>query len=573
MTVEKPYRIGITGAMSGDPKFLAVDGPLDTVKGLAGVPGCWIDDDGVTMLPATRLNAMTVEALAVPASVAEEYRQWRAEAMKPNPLWTEVLHHRVLLAKRQLLGHQADFLAILMGSRARGILNASEQGTGKTCVGWLALQLWGAKRALIVCPKSLMWEWVREWRELWGPLNAPINPIVLDKGSKCSRVEWLETFRGRSDGQPTAVILNYEMLAPMEKAIREYAPDAIVLDEVFRCKNPDAAVTKAAIRIADKADHVLALTGTPIANHIGDLWSQLRLLGKETMPESHTAFLHRYAILEPLQLGPRTVWKPVGVSDPLGLMQRIEPVWYRATKAACLNLPPKQYREVRLTMRPETRELYEKIRKEGTAALGNSLSLDSEAVVGIRLHQLAGGFAPYYHPENDKAELSMLPCVKIDWLNQFAKDTLRDNPTTRCIVWAAYTAELERITATLRQLLGDERVQMCWGGSDNAEIEGWKESFQSRSEGGVQVLVCQLQKMAYGHNLQATDINVYFSNNWSYVIRSQSEDRSHRNGRADAVQYIDLTLQQTVDEDILEALKHKADYAYRFCPDTSGSRS
>jgi SNF2 family DNA or RNA helicase len=80
-----------------------------------------------------------------------------------------------------------------------------------------------------------------------------------------------------------------------------------------------------------------------------------------------------------------------------------------------------------------------------------------------------------------------------------------------------------------------------------------------------------MAKMAFGHSLQAADWHVRLSNTWSYVPHSQGEDRSRRMGREEEVHYIDLITAKTVDEEILEAIEAKRDYAAHLSRPTVGA--
>jgi SNF2 family DNA or RNA helicase len=106
-------------------------------------------------------------------------------------------------------------------------------------------------------------------------------------------------------------------------------------------------------------------------------------------------------------------------------------------------------------------------------------------------------------------------------------------------------------------------VAEVWGPTKNDEIERIKKSFNSRDEDGVQVIVAQIKKMSHGHNLQACDYMIYFSNDWSYVQRIQSEDRAHRMGREGAIEYYDLVIEDSIDTDIKTALEKHEDFAQR----------
>jgi SWI/SNF-related matrix-associated actin-dependent regulator of chromatin subfamily A-like protein 1 len=554
-------------------RYIRAVGPGEVLLKLQQVDGVrfgWIGDDCTAYVEATITNALTLEAIATPTSVSDDYREWRQSHVQGDR--RSELDHSIeaLSSLRAPLAHQRSFLA--MASIRHSLINASEQGTGKTLAAWLTLAMWRSRRSIIICPKSLASEWESEWSKTWDDGTCPIRCVRVDCGSINSRRALIELVTkpeiDRVDHCGTALVVNYEVVSALAPQLIDYRPEALVCDEAYRLKSPQAGVTKAVMKLKSACKpRVLLLTGTPVGNHVGDLWSQLKLVGGD-VPGSYHQFLQRYATLVPLQLGPRTVQKPVGIRDLPGIIGVMKPVWFRVTKATCLQLPPKEYRRVTLEAPKVQRDLYQYVTKRGQAALGDALSLESRAVVMMRLHQIAGGHEPKLSYAGGSQYLE-LKCPKISWLENFARDVLVNDATCRVIVWATYRHELRRIAASLRRVLGDV-VQVCDGSADTEDLERWKLSFNSRQEGGVQVLACQHKKMAYGHNLQACDWNVYFSNSWSYVDRVQSEDRSHRQGRADGVRYVDLLLRGTIDEDVLRALDKKQDFSAALTPSTVG---
>ena len=183
-------------------------------------------------IPANRAAFMTAEALAAPVSVTKEYSDAREEVMGYTGPELEAIQ-RALDApgnfKRKLLPHQ--LAACRFTLNRRGIINASEQGTGKTTYGWAMAYLWGAKRTLIICPKSLMGTWRSEWDALWNG-TKPMGLALFDEGTKSQRRERLR-YQGMiaRDSHPATCVVNYEVAADMEKAILTYRPDCVILDE------------------------------------------------------------------------------------------------------------------------------------------------------------------------------------------------------------------------------------------------------------------------------------------------------------------------------------------------------
>ena len=229
---------------------------------------------------------------------------------------------------------------------------------------------------------------------------------------------------------------------------------------------------------------------------------------------------------------------------------------------------------IKLPLPREVRELYHQVIENGEQALGSLLSLSGERVTMLRLQQIVGGHRPILsdNPEED-TRLEVLPSFKVDWVKQFAVDRLLEYSNIRCIIWCKFTAEIFRLQQELSIILGEEKVAAVTGDMSNIELDNVKISFNSRDENGIQVIVAQVKKLACGHNLQACDWNIYFSHSWSYLERSQSEDRSHRMGRIGPVQYIDLVCENTIDEQVLQATDNKRDLAIRLSPGTVKHRN
>lgn len=503
--------------------------------------------------------------------MSNEYRAARAQYVGVDEqqvsdirVWVKQIH------AKPLLEHQYEFLAFAANKSC--MLNASQMGTGKTRMAWALTKLWGVKNTLIICPKSLIDQWQDEWYQMWDDLPAsslqPLGDLPVERRRECLRasIDPTETFPW--DDYPSTTIINYEVLEALLPELLKMKFDCLIADESYRLKNRNAKVTRAATKIAHQATHKLLLTGTPVGNDIGDLWSQLRILDPKLIPDYWT-FMRKYAKLHLQRVGAREIWKADGIADPVGLMQLLSPVWFRATKEACLNLPPKQYKQVYLDLPKETRDLYDDVKKDGAAALGATLCLDGEQTTMIRLQQIAGGQKPVPLDERGKEWTSEpLDCPKRAWLRQFVKDQLAENPSTRAIVWCRFLAEIGEVTEMLQRLLGVDRVRCIHGEVLNEIIEEIKGSFNSRDVNGVQVIVAQVDKFSLGHNAQAADFCIYFSHTWSWTTRAQSEDRAHRHGREGAVQYIDLIARSTVDEDIMAAMKRKESLSLRVSPAT-----
>lgn len=557
---------------------------LTAIPGAVAYAGRELGHRRVT-LPATRENFLSAEVVAPIAEATPQYDTQRAFCLYPGGDRMHVMLQRcceIDVDPDSLLTHQRYALAQFY-DQAEAYL-AADQGTGKSRIALILARLWGARRVLIICPKSISSQWEVEHRKIWGKMGHHVLFEHLTHGPLGGRQRVLhdlrpEGFECDDMAYPVYVTVNYEMVASLQEHLLCWAPDVLILDEVWRAKTPTTAVTKALMgltkmwRSDDTLRGVIALAGTPWGNHAGDIWSQLRIVAPESVPESYSEFLQKHTKLEVHQVARgRTVVKPVGLLDPVGLIRRLDPIWFRASKETCLDLPPKTRCRVELNLPPVTRNLYRAVQKDGLAALGDDLALDGAREVAVRLHQIAGGHRPTRRDDGEWVPVPIDSCSKIAWLHEFAEDVLAPDPTARVLVWCQYRCEICRVTCALQRVLGMRKVVACYGGTLDEELERAKESYQSRDPEGVQVLVCQWQRMAAGNDLPATSHSIVFSPTWSHILADQAEDRGHRIGNTTGVQVIELCAKTTIDEAVYAALARKADFSGQLLIETVGSK-
>lgn len=567
-----PYKLGWGNG------FICISGPDNLLKDLLRIPGAAKAEWGVAV-PESRAAFMACEALAAPTQISAGYREARARMMSLAKDAVDWAFTSLLMGAKlatPLLPHQLNTVAFIHMLQGKGCLIAHQPGVGKTRCALASAYLWRAQRVLVVCPLSVIPTWKREWELLWLP-PRPFAMSALDAVSVQERRTRLIAHGVTPAAWPLISCVNYEVIADLADAVKEYNPDVVILDEASRCKNEKAKVTQSLIPICDKAKHVLLLNGTPFANRgAADLWAQLRMLGKEVVPESFWQFASAYCNLDLLEVGGRQLWQPSGCRDPIGLMQRLEPYYFRVTREAIMTLPPTRRITVELEMTKEQRTLYDAVEKDGAGVLGNPLSLDGARVIDIRLHQIAGGHRPEYAPEDAEssaAEYKLIPFPnnpKTKWLQQFTIDNLFDNPSVRMVVWCRYLKELNTCLEYIGDVIGSGRVAAIWGETSNENIEQLKQSFNSLDPEGVRVLICQTAKMAFGHNLPGCSVMVYYSNDWSHLLRIQSEDRARRIGSEGGLTIYDLCCRDSIDGRILAALQSHQDFSERMAPQTAG---
>jgi len=171
--------------------------------------------------------------------------------------------------------HQEQAVRII-GPAGRGML-AMDMGTGKTRTALSLADEWGCRRVLIVCPKSVVRVWPREFRK---HLGDTWQIVALDDGTAKERAEAVAAgwMCADLDGERLAVAVNYEVLPTMLPTLRALSWDLLVLDECHRIKAPGGKHSMAAFDVSKQIPHRLGLTGTPMPHSQLDVFGQFRAI-------------------------------------------------------------------------------------------------------------------------------------------------------------------------------------------------------------------------------------------------------------------------------------------------------
>jgi SNF2 family DNA or RNA helicase len=453
-----------------------------------------------------------------------------------------------------------------------------EMGTGKSRAAAETIQAKMQRLdidiALVVCPRGVMNTWERECKT-WTP---DLHPVQL-RGSIADVRRVLDS-RWEVGMPHTVLILNYDKLhAVKDEIVRLMQTRKVLflLDEVHKCKNPQAQVTQAAMEIARHAAARLALTGTPVTNGIEDVWSQMYIVDLGVTFGANYVQFRREFIKESGPYG----WdrQPVdGALDAVGQRLRMRGLRYR--KEDCLDLPPKVYETLEVEMTPEQKAAYDEMKafliawlKEHEAQGPADADEDqgpvqaddpnderrvataaNQLVAILRLTQITSGFViteaglPHWFEPNPK----------LNAVDELVREHVRNGRSV--IVWAHYTNDIDCIMRRLADL-NPVRIDGTQSGprGDAERLEA-EQSFQS---GRARVLVGNPAAGGVGLNLQRASVAIYYSQNYSLVTRLQSEDRCHRAGSEvhNRVTYVDLVCAGTIDDAIRAALAAKKDVA------------
>lgn len=435
---------------------------------------------------------------------------------------------------------------------------AAPPGLGKTGVTLRTLQVLHAMGlepypALVVCPNSLKHTvWSREL-ERWAP---ELSYSVVDGGAVTRRKQIAEG--------ADITIINYESmrlhtriagygtikLKDNEKERKELNGvnyRTVICDEAHRLRDPQTVQTRAAWALLHDAEYRYLLTGTPINNHAGDLWSLLHAIAPTWFP-TKTKYLDRYC-----EIG----YNWFGGVDILGLKPQnevefrsvTEPLMRRIPKEAALpQLPPKmptQYRET--PMSPKQAKVYKQMENDFLTFLDGELLAATTSLSQLtRLVQFASAYAEF----DDVGHLRLTtPSSKVDDLIDLL-DEMDEEP----LVVAAVSRQLIELAAAA---LDDKGI--TYGLITGAQsVPARAVAVNEFQEGKTRVILLTLGAGAEGITLTRADTMLFMQRSFSPLENQQAEDRIHRIGAEghERITIIEQITPGTVEEnkrDLLEA--------------------
>lgn len=424
-----------------------------------------------------------------------------------------------------------DWLGFLQSYGFGGVL-ADDMGLGKT-VQFLAHIL--AEReagrlqqpCLVVAPRSVIHNWANESERFAPSLRAAVYHGP-------NRHELFD------EELPDLLITTYALLQ-RDDVLRSTEWAIVALDEAQAIKNPNTQAANAAREL--RAKQRLCLTGTPMENNLGELWSLFAFVAPGLLGTSRN-FGQAYR-------------KPIERDENVGRMRalsaRIAPFMLRRTKAQVLSdLPPKS--EVLLTVpfEPNQRDLYESVRmtmeKRVRKALHERGLAKSHIVVLdalLKLRQVC------CHPELVKTEAarrSEAQSAKTERLLELLGELHAEGRST--IVFSQFTSMLAIVARELDEL-GIAHKSITGKTRKRQEVV---DSFQA---GEFSVLLISLKAGGTGINLTRADTVIHYDPWWNPAVEDQATDRAHRIGQEQPVTVYKLVCEGTVEQRVLQLQDRK----------------
>lgn len=334
-----------------------------------------------------------------------------------------------------------------------------------------------------------------------------------------------------------------------DKELQALGIKTVIFDECHRAQNPSAKRTRAAWAVADRCDHRIGLTGTPIQDTPEDLYSVLHMLFPEEYP-TKTAFVERYLEIDWGFFGEREI-KGLHPDRRTEFLSNFDALSRRLTKEIVLPFLPPKVREIRwVTLPPALRKTYDSMEKTLVAEFETgSVKAENNLVRAGRLIQFANS-AGEIDPATGKFTMSA-PSPKID---AFMEDLDGGDFGVEQVVIYSDSAQLASLTSEALTKKKIEHVLI-----DGTVTGDARQEAMDRFQNG-EVQFCILTRAGgEGITLTAGSIMVRLMRSWSLIAHKQAEDRVHRIGseKHDRILYIDYITEDTSEMGQLVRLNAK----------------
>ncbi len=553
-------RVGVAPDAIGQPMICYAGGSKQLAL-LSGVPGArhWYEY-GCLALPANRTNVLLIETVGKVEEATDDYIQLRNETLAAPRQYAH-LYPPTPPGEPEPYQHQIDAFCWAQDTFARGFGGFGvwmEQGTGKTRLACDLLRYHCRRAALVVVQNSTLLQW-QDWLERICP-DFEVR-LLTGFSVKARAAQIDEIARGaQMYRRPVVFVCCWEVLARLESSLVRLKPDMTILDEATRAKERTSQMARAAHRIGAASQLRIAMSGTPLGNSPGDLWSLYRFLEPTLFPKSFWTFMRSYFLLGGFSGTEFVAFNPMQLGSFIGKLYSLA---YRVTKSTLLDMPEKSFETVKLKMGPAQRKLYDQVEKElyarlvqedGTVA---TLSIASTLAQVVRLQQISAGLFPVDSEGGERSRCIPVESVKTRWLADYCREAIASTDV-QIVVWCRFTDEISEICKSLTAsgLEQEQDFAFIDGSVKTADRRRYQVRFNNR-EDRLRILVCQIQAVALGFDLPGCDIAIYHSLTFSFLERSQSMERGHRMGRKRPYTILDIICVDTVDVKIQSAIKRK----------------
>jgi SNF2 family DNA or RNA helicase len=415
---------------------------------------------------------------------------------------------------------------------------ADDMGLGKTIqVLSLVARDWmdgNRQPVLIICPTSVMGNWKKEASKF-----TPELPVMIHHGHKRTSGENFV-----KDAKSQAIVISsYALIHRDFKHFEKVSWGGIILDEAQNIKNPETKQAKSARSL--NADYRIALTGTPVENHVGDLWSIMEFL--------NPGFLGRQSEFKEKFHAPIHVTRDKEAEEKLKrittpfILRRL-----KTDKSIISDLPDKMEMKVYCTMTKEQASLYSATASE---MIDNLHTVDGIQKKGMVLATISKLKQICNHPLQFLADNSTIPqrSGKLERLVEMMEEIIESGE--KALVFTQF-AEMGGILRKYLQETFGKEVFFLHGGTPQKKREYMVEQFQNNAD-SPDIFILSLKAGGTGLNLTRANHVFHFDRWWNPAVENQATDRVFRIGQSKNVEVHKFVCLGTIEERIDEMIEQK----------------
>ncbi|HWQ92610.1 MAG TPA: SNF2-related protein, partial [Clostridia bacterium] len=429
--------------------------------------------------------------------------------------------------------HGVAWLRFLRENKFGGIL-ADEMGLGKTLQALAFLRFVRQSEPacgpmLIVCPTSLVFNWVAEAKKFTPSLKV----LALHGGDRHALFQEIS--------HHDLVVTSYALIRRDAERHRQFEFDTVILDEAQHIKNRQTQNAQAVKSV--RARQKLVLTGTPLENSVLDLWSIFDFLMPGYLGTAQD-FRERYEM---------PISRAKDTQTQARLARRLRPFLLRRLKReVAADLPAKleqvSYCELTSDQRAVYQQVIEASRKEVLDSVGAQGLAKSRMVVLSALLRLRQVCCDLRLLKLDGIN-PVTSSGKLDMFDELLEEVVDGGH--RVLVFSQFVSML----SLLKERLEAEQIEYCYLDGSTTDRAGVVNRFQSSEH--IPVFLISLKAGGVGLNLTAADTVIHFDPWWNPAVEDQATDRAHRIGQTKVVTSYKLITRDTVEEKILTLQNRK----------------
>ncbi len=425
------------------------------------------------------------------------------------------------LSLREYQKRGYEWMYALDRMRMGGVL-ADDMGLGKTVqvIALLQTAREPGRTSLVVAPTSLTYNWLSEIQRFAPDLSA-----VILSGTAQQRAEMIRHIA--EHGDVDIAITSYPLIRRDVELLKEIRFRFLILDEAQNIKNAGSVAAQAAKQL--QGDTRFALTGTPMENGVGELWSIFDFVLPGYLP-GYNSFLRKYQDGE----------------NAADLLRRIRPFLTRRLKQEVLEeLPDKMEITMKAQMTPEQKQIY----KAALERLRPRISqlLEEKGMERGRIEVLSA-----------ITELREICCHPALVMNEYRGGSGKEDLLLellpemigngrRILLFSQFTSMLKLLRTRLEE---NGFSTLYLDGETPAEER--LEMAERFNGGESQVFLISLRAGGYGLNLTGADLVIHYDPWWNPATEDQATDRAHRIGQQKKVQVIRLVTGESIEEQVVE---------------------